>query len=48
MTNNDNATAARRYARETREMVFILPDRPADRSRNGQRAPRSVKHRAFR
>lgn len=27
---------------------ITMPDRPTDRSRNGQRTPRSVKHRAHR
>lgn len=27
---------------------FIMPDRPADRSRNGRRIPRSIKHRHIR
>lgn len=50
MTNNttrDQIAAAitRRYANMP---AIIMPDRPADRSRNGMRTPRSVKHRAIR
>jgi hypothetical protein len=59
MTTNDDLTArlldtngkmiadaiARRLASTP---TFEMPDRPADRSRNGRRIPRSVKHRAYR
>ncbi len=59
MTTNDDSTAriissnarmieeavARRIASTP---IFEMPDRPADRSRNGRRIPRSVRHRAFR
>lgn len=58
MTNNESlrtaaaADAARRAAdrrtEEYRTMTFVMPDRPADRSRNRQRTPRSVRHRGMR
>ena len=49
MTNNDrNSHAARlaRFAAATPTITF--PDRPADRSRNGQRTPGSVRHKGMR
>lgn len=59
MTTNDDLTArliatngemiadaiARRLAATPN---FEMPDRPADRSRNGRRIPRSTKHRFIR
>lgn len=49
MINNDKATAADTHARRWGSTpTIIMPDRPADRSRNGQRTPRSVKHKGLR
>lgn len=54
MINTDTATAAPmtaadRIARFSAATPTITPNtRPADRSRNGRRTPRSVSHRAFR
>lgn len=58
MINNDpitaiNDTTAAMIAATARRLAdanapIIMPDRPADRSRNGRRIPRSVKHRANR
>lgn len=51
MTNNTNAplSHADRLALYSNATATInMPDRPADRSRNGMRTPRSVKHRAIR
>lgn len=52
ITNDTTATAiAMREATARRladQMPIIMPDRPADRSRNGQRTPRSVKHKGLR
>ena len=45
-TNEMIGEAIRRRLDSTPE--FIMPDRPADRSRNGRRIPRSIKHRAYR
>ena len=46
-TNKANATTAhdRRWGSTP---TIIWNDRPADRSRNGQRTPRSVKHKGLR
>lgn len=54
MTNNQNP--APRFASHAERLAYFsasrnttsMPDRPTDRSRNGMRAPRSVKHRAIR
>lgn len=43
----DMLTAALRRRNEDTP-IFIMPDRPADRSRNGRRNPRSAKHRGLR
>jgi hypothetical protein len=54
MTNTDNATRTALLAAIARREAdrpansFIMPDRPADRSRNGRRIPRSVSHRGLR
>ena len=53
MIDNDIATRpmthAERLARFAAATTTItMPDRPADRSRNGQRTPRSVKHKGLR
>lgn len=51
-TNRSTATpitrAADRRAAERATMTFIPNDHPADRSKNGTRTPRSVKHRGLR
>lgn len=59
MTNNDTATdtaalrasldaAADRRRAEYAQIAPYRPARPADRSRNGMRTPRSVRHRGLR
>lgn len=51
MTNNTNRplTHAERLALYSSATATItMPDRPTDISRNGMRAPRSVRHRAIR
>lgn len=52
MTTNDTnrpLTHAERLARYSAAAPAItMPDRPADRSRNGQRTPRSIKHKGMR
>lgn len=53
MTNNDKATAPLTHAERLARFSIATPtinfnNRPADRSRNGQRTPRSVSHRSFR
>lgn len=40
--------AARRALFSAAAPKITMPDRPADRSRNGQRNPRSTSHRALR
>lgn len=49
-TATDNATAMRDAIarRNANTPTFIPNDRPADRSRNGRRTPRSVSHRGMR
>ena len=55
MTNNTNTPnlstmtpLERRAFFSAATITTTMPDRPTDRSRNGLRAPRSVKHRAIR
>lgn len=55
MTNNDTNTAPRPLTHAERLALYsnatptiTMPDRPTDRSRNGMRAPRSVRHRSIR
>ena len=53
MTNNTNTPAPLTHAERlalysAATPTIAMPDRPTDRSRNGMRAPRSVKHRAIR
>jgi hypothetical protein len=43
-----NGAAAARRAAETNSMTKYIPLTPADRSRNGRRIPRSVKHKGLR
>jgi hypothetical protein len=46
-TNGDMiAEAIRRRIDST--PTFEMPDRPADRTKNGRRIPRSIRHRAYR
>lgn len=45
-TNEMIGEAIRRRNADT--PTFIMPDRPADRSRNGRRIPRSARHRFIR
>lgn len=49
-TATDTATAMRAAIarRNANTPIFIPNDRPADRSRNGRRIPRSVSHRGMR
>ena len=55
MTTNTNTPNFATMTRAERDAYFsnatpkiTMPDRPTDRSRNGQRIPRSVKHRSIR
>ena len=54
MTNTNRPDTATMTAAERRAFfmqataTITMPDRPADRSRNGTRIPRSVSHRAIR
>lgn len=53
MNNDTNTTAPLTHAERlalfsNATPTITMPDRPTDRSRNGMRIPRSVKHRSIR